>query len=244
MYVVWDRTTKEYKTFENVWEAQRYQQQLPNGAVTKLDKIKSDPRHAMHSVFSESEPAAQVGLGDLEEAPSHNNYDAEVQAGLRQDIVNQQGQLRANQDLPPINRPGVVQQSPGRLNSDYVPGIHHGLPLEVIQPLPPPEAQEVPEPEIPHVPMRVGDDNYGWDRQPSIPTYREEEKVRMTPPSTPAPAAASEPVATAKQNLREALGNVVTDGQGEAVRTSSGPLRTRADEQIVRDEQDPFWWMR
>lgn len=37
--------------------------------------------------------------------------------------------------------------------------------------------------------------------------------------------------------------NIVKDGYGQNVMTSSGPLRHRTDEEILRDEENPYWWM-
>ena len=64
---------------------------------------------------------------------------------------------------------------------------------------------------------------WDWDN-PNIRTY----STYMEPPAT----TPTIPV------------NVVRDGFGNPIKAGDGYLRSRTDEEILRDEQDPYWWMR
>ena len=64
---------------------------------------------------------------------------------------------------------------------------------------------------------------WDWDN-PNIRTYSTYMEPPATTPAIPA--------------------NVVRDGFGNPIRAGDGYLRSRTDEEILRDEQDPYWWMR
>ena len=265
MYVVWNRKTGEYKRIPDVYKAQSLAQGLNsqgNGtwSIKKESEIKADPSHELyHSLHDDQtnltpesrevgiqaqtpylgEEATHLRTPDYLREPAFNprpvqrempassspGYDEDYQLGLQRTIRDRQDHLLANQGLPPQSEQlGVVPASPGRLAADYA------APFDQTQGLPTVVAPEVAAPSSSAVWQPDPENTF-----PETPNFRVKKKVRMRPPKD-----------VARENIHKSLGNVVVDGQNEPVRISSGDgyLRSRTDEEIMMDEQDPFWWMR
>ena len=274
MYVVWNRTTGEYQLVPDGYKAQSLAQGLNsqgNGtwSIKKESEIKADPTHKLyHSLHDDptnltpesQDVEIQAQTPYLGEEPTHlrtpdylqqpefnprpvqhemppsssPGYDKDYHAGLRQQIVDRQDSLLANQGLPPQSEQlGVVPASPGRLAADYAAPFDQtqGIPTVTATDLPSVQPVDIPvelDPPVKHVDIREKSplDNAKSKVRQSLGVW--EPDVLNQFPETP--------------NYR--VDNIVRDGAGGKVRAGDGYLRSRTDEEIMMDEQDPFWWMR
>ena len=173
-------------------------------------------------------PPAPVLGETLEELQARAAREAAIrEAALRQqqqidgiEAANAQLYAQANENMAALEAQRANSQPvvfPASVSPASVP------PAPVVSPAPvvPPVKEQI---EI--VREQLGQPSkskWDWDN-PNIRTYSTYMEPPATTPAIPA--------------------NVVRDGFGNPIRAGDGYLRSRTDEEILRDEQDPYWWMR
>jgi len=121
----------------------------------------------------------------------------------------------------------------------FGPSVPLGESLPVGDPSPPPASSPIEEQKT-ILKQQLGQPTKIWDwDNPNIVTY----STYGDQPRPPTPERT--PGVPGVNFIRPPTipSNVVTDGYGAPVKTSSGYLTHRTDEQIAQDENDPFWWM-